>query len=74
MQYHENMTPSVATIAPSAWQHAVRVFGSEEKAAGWMNTPLRQLGERTPAEVLTEDPESEAVDTLLVRIEYVVYS
>ncbi|HYZ87183.1 MAG TPA: MbcA/ParS/Xre antitoxin family protein [Bryobacteraceae bacterium] len=68
------MKPSVATIAPAAWEHAVRVFGSEQKAAGWMSTPLQQLGERTPAEVLTEDPDSEAVETLLVRIEYVVYS
>lgn len=68
------MTPSVATIAPAAWSHAVRVFGSEEKALGWMNTPLQQLGEQTPAEVLSTDPHSEAVETLLVRIEYVVYS
>ena len=74
MQYHEDMTPAVATIAPAAWEHALRVFGNEDKAAGWMNTPLHQLGERTPADVLSEDPNSEAVDTLLVRIEYVVYS
>jgi putative toxin-antitoxin system antitoxin component (TIGR02293 family) len=74
MQYHEGMLPTVATIAPAAWEHAVRVFGNEDKAAGWMNTPLQQLGERAPAEVLNEDPNSEAVETLLVRIEYVVYS
>ncbi len=54
------MIPVVATIAPATWEHALRVFdGNEEKAAGWMNTPLHQLGERTPAEVLSEDPNSE---------------
>ena len=53
----------------------MRVFdGNEQKAAGWMNTPLHQLDERTPAEVLSEDPNSQAVETLLIRIEYVVYS
>lgn len=74
MQYDEGMIPAVATIAPATWEHALRVFGDEEKAAGWMNTKLHQLGERTPAEVLSKDPNSDAVDTLLVRIEYVVYS
>jgi putative toxin-antitoxin system antitoxin component (TIGR02293 family) len=73
MQYPEVMTAAVAVFAPVVWQHAVRVFGSEEKAAGWMNTPLSQLAERTPAEVLKEDPDSEAVESLLVQIEYVVY-
>jgi uncharacterized protein (DUF2384 family) len=56
------------------WAHAVRAFDSAEKAAKWMDTRLSQLGERSPAEVLAEDPNSEAVETLLVRIEYVVYS
>lgn len=75
MQYHEDMTPAVAALAPAAWEHALRVFdGNEDKAAGWMNTPLHQLGERTPAQVLSEDPNSPVVETLLVRIEYVVYS
>lgn len=36
--------------------------------------PLQQLNERTPAEVLAEDPDNDVVETLLVRIEYVVYS
>ena len=69
------MEHAVAVIAPVAWEHALRVFeGDADKAAGWMNTRLQQLGERTPAEVLLDDPSSQAVETLLVRIEYVVYS
>lgn len=68
------MSPPIARIAPSSWTHAVQVFGTEEKAARWMTTRLRQLGERTPEEVLTINPQSPEVEALLGRIEYVVYS
>jgi uncharacterized protein (DUF2384 family) len=50
------------------------VFGTEEKATRWMATRLRQLGERTPEEVLTLSPQSPEIEALLGRIEYVVYS
>ena len=73
-RYAEGMIASVADIAPAVWEHAVEVFGSKEKATGWLNTPLAQLQERTPAQVLLEDPANDAVETLLVQIEYVVYS
>ena len=39
-----------------------------------MATRLRQLGERTPEEVLTLSPQSPEIEALLGRIEYVVYS
>jgi putative toxin-antitoxin system antitoxin component (TIGR02293 family) len=68
------MSPLIAQIAPAIWSHAVRVFGTEEKATRWMATRLRQLGERTPEEVLTLSPQSPEIEALLGRIEYVVYS
>jgi putative toxin-antitoxin system antitoxin component (TIGR02293 family) len=55
------------------WEYAVKVFGQPEKAARWMDTPLAQLGERTPAQILTQDPSSEAVEAIIGRIEGGVY-
>ena len=64
----------LSKIAPTMWIRAVDVFGTEEKAAGWMRTRLRQLAGRTPEETLLEDPKSEEVAKLLDQIDYVVYS
>ena len=64
----------VSKIAPTMWIRAVDVFGTEEKAAGWMGMRLRQLAGRTPAETLTDDPNNEDVAKLLDQIDYVVYS
>ena len=64
----------VDKIAPAMWIRAVDVFGTEEKAAGWMGMRLRQLAGRTPAETLTDDPNNEDVAKLLDQIDYVVYS
>lgn len=74
LSYSKDMSPLIAQIAPAIWSHAVRVFGTEEKATRWMATRLRQLGERTPEEVLTLSPQSPEIEALLGRIEYVVYS
>jgi putative toxin-antitoxin system antitoxin component (TIGR02293 family) len=63
------MTHPIARIAPAMWERAVRVFGQREKAARWMETSLGQLGELTPAQILTEDPTSEAVEAIIGRIE-----
>jgi uncharacterized protein (DUF2384 family) len=38
-----------------------------------MDTPLAQLGERTPAQILTQDPINEAVKAIIGRIEGGVY-
>jgi putative toxin-antitoxin system antitoxin component (TIGR02293 family) len=62
------------TVAPEVWSHALRIFGSEQKANRWMRTRLSELNDRTPEEVLTEDPANEAVETVLDRIEYGVFS
>jgi putative toxin-antitoxin system antitoxin component (TIGR02293 family) len=55
------------------WEYAVKVFGQRQKAARWMDTPLAQLGERTPAQILTQDPSCEAVEAIIGRIEGGVY-
>ena len=64
-----DMTHPIAKIAPAMWEYAVKVFGEHGKAARWMETPLAELGERTPTQVLTEDPHSEAVEAIIGRIE-----
>jgi uncharacterized protein (DUF2384 family) len=63
---------SVATISPTVWQHALDLFGSEQKAARWKATRLSELQERTPEEVINETPD--AVEAILDRIEYGVFS
>jgi putative toxin-antitoxin system antitoxin component (TIGR02293 family) len=63
---------NVAALSPIVWRHALALFGSEIKAASWMSTPLSELGERTPEEVVGENPD--ALETILDRIEYGVFS
>ena len=63
---------NVAAINPTVWQHALALFGSEAKAARWMETRLSELGERTPEEVVGKAPD--AVETVLDRIEYGLFS
>jgi putative toxin-antitoxin system antitoxin component (TIGR02293 family) len=61
-------------IAPTVWDHAVDTFGSVEKAELWFRTPLWELGERTPEQVLRENPASPEVEAVLIRIDYGVFS
>ena len=63
----------VATVAPAIWSHAVRIFGSEQKASRWMETRLSELNGRTPEEVLANNPASDDVEAILDRIEYGVF-
>jgi uncharacterized protein (DUF2384 family) len=52
---------------------AVEVFGTREKALGWLNTPLRSLGNRTPLSLL-ETPEGVLqVEDTLGRVEHGVW-
>ncbi|MCH4565266.1 DUF2384 domain-containing protein [Halomonas sp. EGI 63088] len=53
------------------WAAAERVFGDKEKAQRWMAKSLKQLNDRSPIEVLDEDPQQ--VHDLLIRIEHGVY-
>lgn len=56
----------------AVWEHAVRVFGNQPKAQRWLHTRLPELQDRTPDEVLNEDPL--AVEAILGRIEDGVFS
>lgn len=53
---------------------AIEVFGNTDKAAGWLNEPNRLLNNRMPIDVLDTDPGAHAVETILGRIEYGVFS
>jgi len=64
----------VTAIRPEVWAHAVQVFGTEQKAWRWMTTPLSELDDQTPEQVLAADPSSDEVDAVLDRIEYGVFS
>jgi uncharacterized protein (DUF2384 family) len=61
----------VSIKAPAIWKHAVEVFGSERKASSWFQTQLAELGDRTPEQVLSQDPDS--VEAVLDRIDYGVF-
>jgi uncharacterized protein (DUF2384 family) len=50
--------------------HAVAVFVDKRKASHWLDTPLRLLGGRSPAQVLAEDGDVAAVERILTRIEH----
>ena len=55
---------------------ATDVLGSREKAIDWMKAPNGALGGATPISVLDTDTElgAKAVEDVLVRIEYGVFS
>jgi hypothetical protein len=56
--------PCLATIVC----RAVDVFGDPERAAHWLDSPIRALGGRTPREVAASD--AQAVLSVLTRIEH----
>lgn len=64
----------VSSTSPALWKRTVRIFGSEQKAVRWLHTRLSELHDRTPEEALDQDPKTEAVDAILDRIEYGVFS
>ena len=49
---------------------AVRVFGSEEKAALWLKTPSPLFGGRAPLSYLDSDGGAHAVSEEIVRIDF----
>lgn len=53
---------------------AVEVLGTKEAAIQWMNAPNRALGGRVPLASLDTDLGAEAVEAVLGRLEYGVYS
>ena len=64
----------VAAKLPVIWKRIVLVFGDEQKALDWLQTPLAELDGKSPDEVLENDPATDAVAVLLDRIEYGVFS
>ena len=56
--------------SPRIWGHTVDTFGSADRAETWMETRLSELNNRTPEEVLSEDPDNQEVDAILTRIDY----
>ena len=53
---------------------AVRVFGAEAKAVGWLNTSHRLLNGQTPLQAIETDLGLQMVTTIPGRIEYGVFS
>ena len=60
---------AVANLVPVI-AHAVAVFGDEQKATHWLSTPLRILGDRTPAELMVSAEGIALVERTLTRIEH----
>jgi putative toxin-antitoxin system antitoxin component (TIGR02293 family) len=50
--------------------HAVKVFGSEEKAATWLHRPNRSLNNQPPLRLLRTDLGANQVDETLSRMEH----
>ncbi len=64
----------VSVTNPAVWSRALCLFGDEQKTLRWLATPLSELNDRTPDEVLQHDPNSDAVLAVLDRIDYGVFS
>jgi putative toxin-antitoxin system antitoxin component (TIGR02293 family) len=58
----------------SAFQRAIEVLGSLEKARRWFSGPKRALGNKTPMEFCNTELGAEEVTNLLGRIEHGVFS
>jgi len=64
----------VSTNSPAIWTRALDLFGDEHKVIRWLGTPLSELNNCTPEEVLQATPDSDAVVAILDRMEYGVFS
>jgi putative toxin-antitoxin system antitoxin component (TIGR02293 family) len=56
------------------YANAVKMIGDKEKAVQWLRTPNRALGGERPLDQLDTDIGARAVEDLLGRIAYGVYS
>ena len=52
------------------FEEAIRVFGSEEKAAGWLKTPSPVFEDSAPLAYLVSDAGAQAVSEEIVRIDF----
>ncbi len=55
-------------------KQAIDVFGSEEKARKWFETPLPALGGKRPFEYADTEPEAREVEDVLGRIAHGIFS
>jgi putative toxin-antitoxin system antitoxin component (TIGR02293 family) len=62
------LEPLVRVIA-----RAVEVLGTSEKALRWLNTPIRSVGDQTPASLLISPEGITRVEDALGRIEHGVW-
>ncbi|MGF6956602.1 antitoxin Xre/MbcA/ParS toxin-binding domain-containing protein [Paraburkholderia youngii] len=53
---------------------AIDVLGSRETAEHWLATPTRALDSRRPLDLLHDAKGAEVVITLLIRMDYCVYT
>jgi putative toxin-antitoxin system antitoxin component (TIGR02293 family) len=56
------------------YANAVEMLGDEEKAVEWLRTPNRALGGDRPLDQIDTDLGARAVEDILGRIAYGVYS
>jgi len=58
------------------WKRAVEVFGNEDLARKWMDTPLPILGQSTPEQFSSsgDAPKQREILTILGRIDYGMFS
>jgi putative toxin-antitoxin system antitoxin component (TIGR02293 family) len=63
-------SPAVVTSLVPVIAHAVAVFGDEQKGTHWLSTPLKILGDRSPAELLVNTEGIALVERTLTRIEH----
>ena len=64
----------VSLASPALWNRVLQIFGSAEKASRWLRTPLAELKDKTPEEVLSAGLGVDPVEAILDRIEYGVFS
>ena len=55
-------------------KQAIDIFGSEEKARKWFETPLPALGAKTPLECVKTESGTREVEDVLGRIAHGVFS
>lgn len=58
-----------------AWvlEHAIRVFGTQKLAEGWLGQPCKCLDGEVPLDIVANPVGFQVVDDYLARIEYGVY-
>ena len=55
-------------------RRASAIFGSEVEARRWLNTPAMALDQKRPADLVRTASGRQAVEAVLVRLEFGVYT